>query len=354
MDAQPHSAHSHGSQHVYSPLRSQTIDVVSPNDSISQASGPSRRSSQRPSRRSGPSYPSRLHSPTRRPQASSLFPAVHCPLSLSRSTETTVHAHSERRGWGDVSRGMINRSALANAHRTLNISCPATTRHRALNAPATHEDRCSDPTIHSGVSAQAQAWDSVRRKAICQGRLRGRSAHRPRADRHPVRPHAAPGELKKRERFPDAQRARRARSFRAHRAKAGTTINGGFATAAVGGWIGAKYPVLRASRGEAVAVRDAQKGGTISEGQDDIAGLGREVKAAENAMGIHLLDSHGKHAPQTSPVHGSGAGMTSRVRTLVDRELSVKPGSRFVHTWVHHQEIYRSFVFTEQRDEKIA
>jgi len=57
--------HSHGSQHVRSPLRSQTIDVVSPNDSISQVSGPSHRSSQRPSHRSGPSYRSRSHSPTR-------------------------------------------------------------------------------------------------------------------------------------------------------------------------------------------------------------------------------------------------------------------------------------------------
>ncbi|KAJ7741669.1 hypothetical protein B0H16DRAFT_1564512 [Mycena metata] len=60
-----HRTHSHSSQHVRSPLRSQTIDVVSPNDSISQVSGPSHRSSQRPSHRSGPSYRSRSHSPTR-------------------------------------------------------------------------------------------------------------------------------------------------------------------------------------------------------------------------------------------------------------------------------------------------
>ncbi|KAJ7025212.1 hypothetical protein C8F04DRAFT_1191663 [Mycena alexandri] len=135
---------------------------------------------------------------------------------------------------------------------------------------------------------------------------------------------------------PLAQRARRACSFRAHGTKTGTIIGGGFARAAEGGSIEATHPVLRASRGEAVApvdrergwggvggggvehseqvyasgplntVRDARKGGTLSEGQDDMAGVGREAKVVENAMGIHLPHSQGKHAPQT-PAQFTGA-----------------------------------------------
>ncbi|KAJ6457939.1 hypothetical protein C8R45DRAFT_1221713 [Mycena sanguinolenta] len=64
----PHGSNSHGhpSAHktgVRSPLRSQTISVVSPNDSISQVSGPSHRTSRR---RAQSHSPTRNHSPSSR------------------------------------------------------------------------------------------------------------------------------------------------------------------------------------------------------------------------------------------------------------------------------------------------